>query len=294
MPVSMTGYATGRGQGAGAAWVWELRSVNGKGFDLRHRLPEGIDGLEPALRAQLAPIVSRGNVSLALKMARDEGAATLMLNPANLQAALHALRAVEDAAMAAGVTLAQATAADVLAVRGVLDTGGGEADTGALRDAVVASFAPVVAAFQATRQTEGAAIGAVIAGQIDRIAALVAEARAGNAARTDRARAQMADALARLKAEGMDDGRVAQEVALLAVRSDATEELDRLTMHIAAARALLAEPGAIGRKLDFLVQEFVREASTLCAKAGTSAMTQAGLAIKVVVDQMREQAANLE
>jgi uncharacterized protein (TIGR00255 family) len=294
MPVSMTGYATGRGSGAGATWVWELRSVNGKGFDLRHRLPEGIEGLEAALRAVLAPVVARGNVSLSLKMARDDAAATLTLNRANLAAALAALHAVEEAAMAAGVTLAQPTAADVLAVRGVVEGGNGEADTAPLRDAMVASFAPVVAAYQATRATEGAAVGTVIAGQIDQIAELVAEARRGNAGRTDRARAQMADALARLQAEGVDDARVAQEVALLAVRSDATEELDRLTIHIAAARALLTDTGPIGRKLDFLVQEFVREASTLCAKAGTSAMTKAGLAIKVVVDQMREQALNLE
>ncbi len=294
MPVSMTGYASARGRAAGAEWLWELRSVNGKGFDLRHRGLDAVDGLEPAARAQVAAVVQRGNLTLTVKVARDTAPNALTLNPATLAAALTALREVTFAAAQAGLPLSPPTAADILALRGVLDATGADPDPAPLREAMLASLAAVLADFQAMRAAEGAATARIIAGQLDRIETEVAAARKANAARTDRARAQMADALARLKAEATDDTRIAQEIALLAVKSDATEELDRLAMHLAAARALLADTAPAGRKLDFLVQEFVRETSTLCAKAGTPALTQAGLAMKVVVDQMREQAANLE
>jgi uncharacterized protein (TIGR00255 family) len=294
MPASMTGYASARGHGAQAEWLWELRGVNGKGLDLRHRGIDAVDGLEAVVRAQVAAAVQRGNLTLTLRLTREVAPNALAVNAANLGLAMAALREVQWAAQSAGVALAPPSAADILSLRGVLETGGAEADTGPLRDALAAAFAGLLADFQATRLAEGAAIAAVLADQLDQIAGHVTAARGANAARTERARLQMADALARLKADGTEDARIAQEIALLAVRSDATEELDRLTMHLAAARALLAATGPIGRKLDFLVQEFVRETSTLCAKAGTPAMTQAGLAMKVIVDQMREQAANLE
>ena len=296
MTISMTGFAARKGQGAGWSWVWDLRSVNGKGLDLRLRVPDWIDGLEPALRAELGRALQRGNVSLTLKVTREQGDAEggLRLNAAALTAVLEALRQVEDAAMATGVTQAQATAADVLATRGVMDAAGVEADTGPLRSAVLADLPALLAALQDMRAAEGAALAAVIAGQLDVMAGLTADAAKGAAARVDAAAATLRAGVARLMAEALDATRLAQELALLAVKSDVTEELDRLTAHIAAARALLSETGQVGRKFDFLMQEFMREANTLCSKAQSLALTRIGLDLKTVIDQLREQVQNIE
>ena len=298
MTLSMTGFAAARGQGQGYGWAWDIRSVNGKGLDLRLRVPDWIDGLEPALRAALGQGLQRGNVSLTLKVTRDGGLgeAALRVDAAVLDAVLQALRTVEDAAMKIGVTLAQATAADVLAVRGVMDTSALDPDTAALREALLAGLPPLLADFNAMRAAEGAALAAIIAAQLDRIAQLLAEAATEAAARRDQAAATLQDAVTRLvtNAEGLDAARLAQELALLAVRQDVTEELDRLGAHAAAARALLAEAGPVGRKFDFLIQEFMREANTLCSKSQSAALTKVGLDLKVVIDQMREQVQNVE
>jgi uncharacterized protein (TIGR00255 family) len=299
MVVSMTGFAAARGAGLGHAWTWDLRGVNGKGLDLRLRVPDWIDGLELALRAELQQRLARGNVSLTLRVQRDgagEGGEGLRVNPGALAAVLAALREVEGAAMAAGVTLAQATAADVLAVRGVLDAPGAEADTGTLRAAILADLPALLAAFQAARAAEGAALAGLLAAQVDRIEALVAEAREAAQARAASAGAALREAIARVLAltEAADETRLAQELALLAVKGDVTEELDRLTAHVAAARAHLADTAPVGRKLDFLTQEFLREANTLCAKAQSAPLTRIGLDLKVTIDQMREQVQNVE
>lgn len=297
MITSMTGFAAARGQGAGYAWVWDIRSVNGKGLDLRLRVPDWIDGLEAGLRAELARGMQRGNVSLTLKVVRDAGVAeALAINPGVLAGVLAALGQVELAAMQAGVTLRQATAADVLAVRGVLEAGAAEVDTTPLRVALLADLPGLLADFVASRAAEGAALGAVIAGQLDTITRLTAEAAVEAAARRDATGATLREGLARVlaNADGVDEGRVAQELALLAVRQDVTEELDRLAAHTAAARALLADSGPVGRKFDFLTQEFMREANTLCAKSQAAALTRIGLDLKTVIDQMREQVQNVE
>ncbi|MCW1917641.1 YicC family protein [Rhodobacter sp. KR11] len=298
MTISMTGFATAKGQGAGHAWAWEMRCVNGKGLDLRLRVPDWIDGLELALRADLTRVLGRGNVSLTLKVTREgaEGADGLRLNAVALAAALEALRAVEDAAMAKGVTLGQATAADVLSLRGVLDTSGAEVDTAALRAAILADLPGLLADFQTMRGTEGAALNAILAGALDRIEALVSEAAVAMAARAGQAGARLREAVARLlqASDGLDETRIAQELALLTVKNDITEEIDRLGAHVAAARALLADPGQVGRKFDFLVQEFLREANTLCSKAQSIEMTRIGLDLKTIIDQMREQSQNVE
>ena len=299
MTVSMTGFAARRGQGAGHSWAWDIRSVNGKGLDLRLRVPDWIDGLEQALRIELARGLSRGNVSLSLKVARDgmaEGTEGLRVNPAALSAVLAAMTQVEEAALAAGVTLAQGTAADVLAVRGVLDTSAAEIDTAALRSLILADLPALLADFAAMRASEGAALQGVIAAQLDRLDELTAKAAAEATARRENAATALRDAVARVldATDAVDETRLAQELALIAVRNDVTEELDRLTAHIAAARALLAEPGPVGRKFDFLMQEFMREANTLCSKAQSLALTRIGLDLKTVIDQMREQVQNVE
>ena len=298
MTISMTGFAARKGQGAGWSWLWDLRSVNGKGLDLRLRVPDWIDGLEPALRSELGKALQRGNVSLTLKVTREQGdaEAALRLNPAGVTAVLEALRQVEVAAMASGVTLRQATAADVLATRGVIDAFGAEADTGPLRAALLADLPALLAAFQAMRAAEGAALARVIAGQLAVMAGLTNDAAIGAAARQQAAATALREGVARLMAsgEGLDPTRLAQELALLAVKSDVTEELDRLTAHIAAAGTLLEETGQVGRKFDFLMQEFMREANTLCSKAQSLALTRIGLDLKTVIDQLREQVQNIE
>ena len=298
MTVSMTGFAARKGQGAGHSWLWDIRSVNGKGLDLRLRVPDWIDGLELALRTEIGKALSRGNVSLTLKVNRDgqDSADALRVNPAVLQAVLKGLAEVEGAAMAAGLTLAQATAADVLTIRGVLDTSAADEDTAPLRTAILADLPALLADFNAMRAAEGAALQTVIAAQIDRIATLTAEAAQEADARRDATATALRDALAKVMAntDGIDETRLAQELALIAVKQDVTEELDRLTAHIAAARALLAESGPVGRKFDFLMQEFMREANTLCSKAQAKALTRIGLDLKTVIDQMREQVQNVE
>lgn len=297
MTLSMTGYASRRGQWGAWGWTWDLRSVNGKGLDLRLRLPEWVDGLEPLVRADLGRVAQRGNISLTLKVTRDGGDdAPLAVNMPVLRGVLAALSVVEAEAMARGLTLRQAGQAEVLAMRGVLDTAAPETDTGPLRDALMADLGPLLADFAASRAAEGAALSAVLTAQLDRIAALAAEARHEAEARRDAAAATLRENLARVlaNAEGADEGRVAQELAMLAVKADVTEELDRLDAHIGAARVLLADTAPVGRKFDFLMQEFMREANTLCSKSQARALTRVGLDLKTVIDQMREQVQNVE
>ena len=296
MTVSMTGFAARRSTGAGASWVWEMRGVNGKGMDLRYKVPEWIDGLEAGLRAQVGAALTRGNIMLTLKVTREaDGEGVMRLNPVALQSVLQALHNVEQAAMAAGVTLAQANPADVLAVRGVLEAGAGDAETVALRDVLLADLPHLIADFQAMRAAEGLAIAGIIGAQLDEIATLVDKARAAAAGRLSQIEPQLREVLQRLLAEvPLDETRLAQELAILAVKQDVAEEIDRLKAHVMAARALLTADGAVGRKLDFLVQEFMREANTLCSKAANIHLTRIGLDLKTVIDQMREQIQNVE
>lgn len=296
--ISMTGFATRRGAGQGYAWVWDLRSVNGKGLDLRLRVPDWVDGLEPAIRAELQKTATRGNVSLTLKVAQEDGRedSAFRLNEAALAAALGALGRVEAAAMDAGMTLRQPTAADVLTLRGVIDAAAQETDTAPLRAALMADLPGLLADFAAMRATEGRALAVVLGGQLDRIADLTAEASCETAARATTQADTLRDGLARILAatDVVDPSRLAQELALLAVKTDVTEELDRLAAHVTAARAHVADPAPVGRKLDFLMQEFMREANTLCSKAQSLALTRIGLDLKTVIDQMREQVQNVE
>jgi uncharacterized protein (TIGR00255 family) len=297
MAVSMTGYAARRGEGAGHDWTWDIRSVNGKGLDLRLRVPDWIDGLELALRAEIQKMLGRGNVSLTLRVARAEGAAeTLRLNPEALSGVLTALAAVEQAALTAGVTLGQPTSADVLTMRGVVETGSAEMDTTALRAAILADLPALMAEFNAMRAAEGAALAGVIGAQVETVARLTEQAGVQAALRAGQSAEALRAGLARIaaNAEGFDPARVAQELALMAVKGDVTEELDRLQAHVDAARGLLADSAPVGRKFDFLMQEFLREANTLLSKAQDIDLTRTGLDLKTVIDQMREQVQNVE
>jgi uncharacterized protein (TIGR00255 family) len=293
---SMTGFAARRGEGAGASWTWDVRSVNGKGFDLRLRLPEGIEGLEAAVRAAVSARVARGNVSVTLRLAQEASAASYRVNEAALHAALSALGRAEAAARAAGFETRPLSPADILGLKGVLDTNGDAEAQAELLPALTDDLAGALDDFIAARAQEGAALAALIAGQIDGIAALVAAAGSAAEARRPQMEAALSDNLARVLAGAgeADPNRVAQELALLVVKADVTEELDRLGAHVAAARKLLAGGGAVGKRFDFLMQEFMREANTLCSKSGNIELTRIGLDLKTLIDQMREQVQNVE
>jgi len=298
MPLtSMTGFADLAGDRGGLGWTWEARSVNGRGLDLRLRLPDGLEALDPGVRAAAARALARGSVTVTLRLGRAGEAAVPRLDPAALEGAVAAALAAAEVAAARGLDLAPMTAADLLGVRGVLETGAGvRADDPALVEAVTAGIAPLLARLAAARAAEGAALTGLIAAQLDRIAALVRDARATAEARAGRSGALLRSRLDALLAATapMDEARLAQELALLAVKADVTEELDRLDAHVAAARGLVAAAGPVGRKLDFLMQEFNREANTLCSKAQASDLTALGIELKVVIDQMREQVQNVE
>jgi len=293
---SMTGFASATGAGQGASWTWDLRSVNGKGLDLRLRVPDWIDGLEAQLRARLTAGIPRGNVTLTLRLARDEAQSAVAINPAGLAAVMEAMAQVEAEAMQAGLSLAPATAADILGLRGVLDTRGAEAETAPLLAALLEDVAPLLADFRAMRAREGQALHAVIAAQLDTVEALVNQIGQATDARAAEVAAALRANLARVldNSEGADPQRVAQELALLAVKSDITEEVDRLRAHVQAARDLINAPAPAGRKLDFLMQEFNREANTLCSKSQHVALTRIGLDLKAVIEQMREQVQNVQ
>lgn len=293
---SMTGFASAKGERAPYSWGWELRSVNGKGLDLRLRVPDWLEGLEAALRADLAKSVSRGNVTLSLRLARSDAATTAVLNPAALAAVLDALARIEAEAQAKGVDLAPSRASDLLAVRGLMEPGGEAEDSGALVAQLRAELGPLIAAFLQMRRAEGKALERLLRGQLQAVERLVVRAdqlaEARKAAMAETLRANLRRVLDNV--EGADADRVAQELAMIAVKSDVTEELDRLRAHVVAARDLLDTGGAVGRKLDFLMQEFNREANTLCSKSQNADLTAVGLELKAVIDQMREQVQNVE
>ncbi|MCG7492263.1 YicC/YloC family endoribonuclease [Thalassobius sp. Cn5-15] len=293
---SMTGFASGKGALAPHSWTWELRSVNAKGLDLRLRVPDWIEGLETALRGQLGTALGRGNVTLSLRIQREETGSVQVLNASVLDSTLIALSQITARAAAQGVELAPMTAADLMAQRGVMEQASSEDETKALSAALLAEFPAILQAFTDMRATEGRALHQVLTRAVDEIETLTDQAEAAIGDRKVAMEDVLRSALTRVmqNVDTMDEDRLAQEMALIAVKSDVTEELDRLRAHIAAARDLLNVTKPVGRKLDFLMQEFNREANTLCSKSQNTALTRIGLDLKTVIDQMREQVQNVE
>lgn len=293
---SMTAFASRTGSFGPFSWSWEMRGVNARGLDLRLRLPDGIEGLEQKLRAALTEVLARGNVTVNLRLTSEESAQPLVVDEAQLDRVLMALDQIQERAFAKGVTLGQPTAADVLGQRGVLVASRTDDDSEALASALVADIAPLLADFVAMRASEGQALSGVITGQLNEIARLTDLAAEAAAARAPQVKEALRVSMRRVLEDvsEVDEARLAQELAVLAVKSDVTEEIDRLRAHVAAARVLLEERKPAGRKLDFLAQEFNREANTLCSKAQASALTAVGLDLKAVIDQMREQIQNVE
>lgn len=294
MPVSsMTGFARAAGSHAGFAWVVEIRSVNGRGLDMRLRLPAPFDAFEADIRARLQKALARGNVQLSLTPSRETGAAPGVINDA---AFLHYAEQVERLTWAA--KLAAPTVGDILRLPGVIETrdaaaGEIEAD---LAGAALASIDEAVDSLVEARRREGAALTAIVRGLIDDIDAKIAEAEIADRTRREAIPARLRAQIAQLGESGLalDADRLHQEAVLIASRIDVREELDRLKAHVGQARTLLGEKGAVGRKLDFLTQEFVRESNTLCAKANDLTLTRVGLDLKALVEQFREQIQNIE
>ncbi|MDG1473060.1 MAG: YicC family protein [Ascidiaceihabitans sp.] len=293
---SMTGFASATGAHDVYSWSWELRSVNSKGLDLRLRVPDWIDGLEVDLRKSLAAVAARGNVTLSLRVMREDSTGQVSVNADMLASILTAMAEIEEQAMDRGVSLAPSKASDIAAMRGVLDQTTADQDTKPLAAALIAQSATVIQSFDEMRQSEGAALDAVMHAQLSEIETLTAEAATIALARLPEVTANLRRNIANVmdNVDGVDEQRIAQELALLAVKSDVTEEIDRLGAHVTAARDLLAAGGSVGRKLDFLMQEFNREANTLCSKAQNTDLTRVGLALKALIDQMREQVQNVE
>ncbi|WP_202900471.1 YicC/YloC family endoribonuclease [Parvularcula oceani] len=286
---SMTGFATAEGEAGSAGWRWTLRSVNGRGLDLKLRLPPGFEALEPRLRKADLPLF-RGNISAALKIERAEAESRLRVDEEALAVLADAVQRVRLA-----VECDLPRPEGLLSLGGVLRAGPDtEGPDEALVDAAAQGFEEAVAALAAARAGEGAALGTVLAGHFDALAALTADAAAEAESATGAVRDRLRAQLSELMAGDLPEERLAHEASLLAIKADTREEIDRLQAHIAAGRDLLRAEGAVGRKLEFLCQELAREANTLTTKAPTLALKRTGLDLKHRVDQLREQVLNVE
>lgn len=288
---SMTGFARAAGTTGVHGWAWEIRSVNGRGLDVRVRVPPGLEILAEAARKRLSGAFARGTLHVNLAMTSDAGPPRPRVNETVLAALLAAIEALP----ASGID--RPTFDGLLAVRGVVEYADEAQDVlGAVEKPALAGLEAAVEALQEARADEGRALEAIVLGHVETISRLASEAEHHPARRSEAIRARIAAQVEALlgSANGLDPQRLHQEAALIAVRADIREEIDRLHAHVAALRELLAKGGPIGRKLDFLAQEFGREASTLCAKANDPDLSRIGLDLRTVVDQMREQVQNVE
>jgi uncharacterized protein (TIGR00255 family) len=290
----MTGFARTDGHEDGVSWIWEVKSVNSKSLDLRFRLPPGFEALEVPLRVGIAQRLKRGAVSVTLGLTRAASASGLRVN----REALAQVTALARELVAQGEA-APPRADGLLGLRGVLESGE-EAEDEARRErrqaALLESFAAALQALVAARAAEGERLIPVLEARLAEIAQHVAAAEDSAAAQPQALRERLAEMVAQLldASPALAPERLAQEAALLVAKSDIREELDRLSAHIVAAQELLAEGGAVGRRFDFLCQEFNREANTLCSKSADVALTRLGLALKAAIEQLREQVQNLE
>ena len=291
---SMTGFARTEGQIDGFGWVWELRSVNSKSFDLRLRLPPGWDSLEAVCRTEIAEILKRGSISGTLTVTEPARPATMKVNEAVLSQLVTLIQSLEGVIESTPPTLD-----GILALRGVIEITESEItpEQREFRQAAVrAGFVAALDALAASRLAEGDRTVAILVARLNEIALYVAEAETAAASVPDQLRARFERQIATLlgATPPVSEERLAQEVALLIARADIREELDRLHAHLQAAQDLLSEGANIGRRFDFLCQEFNREANTLCSKSADIALTRAGIALKAAIEQLREQVQNIE
>ncbi len=291
---SMTGFARREGSSGRYRWAWELRSVNGKGLDLRLRVPAGMERFETEVRRLAGERFARGNIQASLTVAINENQVEAVINKDALSAVL-ALREELGAVLDPAPLRLDA----LLAIRGLVDFREAEdsAEAAAARDlSIMEGFAGALQDLVSMREREGQALSEVLNGQVDQIAALAAIVEADPSRSPQEIARRLAAQVALLLegTAGLDRDRLHAEAALLATKADLREEVDRLKAHVVAAREMLASGGPIGRKLDFLAQEFNRESNTICSKSNAAAITAAGIELKVVIDQFREQIQNLE
>ncbi|MBI1385631.1 MAG: YicC family protein [Rhizobiales bacterium] len=292
---SMTGFARTAGAIEGYSWSWEIRSVNGRNLEVRLRLPQNLESLESKVRAMCSSRLARGNCNLTLTLRKEGGSQALKVNQTVLQQAIEIARQVRR-------TAGEVTAisvGDLLAVRGVLELAEAEADAeleARLNTGVLAGLEEALDILVGARAAEGRQLANVLGGLIDRVDGLVAEITDHPGRSSARIKARLERQIAALgeRPEQLDPQRLAQEVLLIATRADIQEELDRLRAHVVAARALLVAGEPAGRQLDFLSQEFNREANTICSKASDIEITRLGLSLKSFIDQFREQIQNVE
>ncbi len=287
---SMTGFARTRGDQGDESWAWELKSVNAKGLDIRLRLPPGHEDVEIAVREAITKRFRRGSIFASLTLQRPEGEALLQVNQELLGHLLSVCREM-------GEETPRIEA--LMNVRGVVvpaeKTLDEDAET-ALHGAYISSFGSAVEDLEGARREEGRRLAAVLEARLAEIDALVSEAEAEAEARPEAVRARLLVQLAELlkNTDALSEDRLAQELAIVAVKNDIREEIDRLGAHVAQGRDLLTEGASVGRRLDFLCQEFNREANTLCAKSNDVSLTRIGMAMKATIDQLREQVQNVE
>lgn len=293
MPISgMTGF--GRAEGALGSWSWavEARSVNGRNLEVRFRGPPGFDGLERAAREGAQSRLQRGQVTVGVQARRSEGAGAVRVNVEQLE------RYLELGAPLMKDGRVKAPRLDgLLALRGVIEAEDAGLDADALAELEAAMAASIGAALDgllAARRQEGAALLSVLNGQVARIGELAGQAHAIAADQPAAIKARFEARLKELAGEAATEERIVQEAAAMAVKADVREEIDRLNGHVDAARGLLASDAAVGRRLDFLTQEFMREANTLCSKSQLAALTAVGLDLKATIEQFREQVQNVE
>jgi len=293
--ISMTGFADARGAHGGLRWRWETKSVNGRGLDIRFRTPMGYEGLEVGARTLATERFKRGSFQIALTVATEESGRGFRIDAAALADAVRLAKRIAEE-----TGLAPARVDGLLSLKGVVV----QEENAALNDearmardaAMLVSLADAFDLLRTARTTEGNKLEAILLSQITEIERLTGEARALAAQQPFLLRERILTQLKELLAPGsnLSEDRLAQEVALLAARADLREELDRLSAHCQEARALIASTEPAGRKLDFLAQEFNREANTLCSKSSDIQLTHVGLALKAVIDQFREQVQNVE
>ncbi len=291
---SMTGFARRHGVSGPYAWAWEIKSVNGKGLDLRFRLPPGWDALEPAMRAAAAERFARGSIQAGLTVEHAASVPVVRVNSAVLDAVLATVRELVQRVDASPPSLD-----GLLALKGVMEIGEAEESEEQKRvaeAAAIAGFIEALGALAEMRRHEGAVLGDVLKTRLGEITGLAQRAEHAPGRRPDAIRARLAEQVSSLLAqsERFDPDRLHQEAILIAAKADVREELDRLAAHVAQARLLIDQGGPIGRRLDFLAQELNREANTLCAKAGDIELTNIGLELKATVEQFREQVQNVE
>lgn len=295
MPLkSMTGFARTEGAHDLFRWHWEIRSVNGRSLDVRLRLPLGFDALDVKVREAVAKRFVRGSVNVSLSVQRQSETTDIRINEAALAQVIKAAERVCELTGAA-----PPSAEGLLAIKGVLEVSEkteDEAATAALHQALLANLEAALMLAAGSRASEGQRLAQVLSDQVDDIDRLVRLVEVSPARTAEAIKARLFEMVAKIMdaGPGLDPARLHQEAVLLATRADVEEEVKRLYAHIASARELLADPAPVGRKFDFLAQEFNREANTLTSKANDTDIARAGLSLKTVIDQMREQVQNIE